>query len=176
MIYDLFQRFLTFVTRMFLNCNSQKPQPAQLVVKASGSCSPKLLSNPRLRTSDLFNIEFCWIRPRAHLVSSCISQWPHQMPLGAYETTRYLSPHTPLLHMPFWSTFLMKAHNVHHIPVEALTWSFHGNNSMFVKQCEKIFQLWVHSLKPWYHALASWSVWLPACRPMWWIEDWQCDG
>ena len=50
------QWFLTFVTRMFLNCSSQKPQPAQLVMKASGSCSPKLLSNPRLRTSDLANI------------------------------------------------------------------------------------------------------------------------
>ena len=47
------QWFLTFVTRMLLNCNSQKPQPAQLVVKASGSCSPKLLSNPKLRTSAL---------------------------------------------------------------------------------------------------------------------------
>ena len=53
--YGLDQWFLTFVTRMFLNCNSQKPQPAQLVVEASGSCSPKLLSNPRLRTSGLFN-------------------------------------------------------------------------------------------------------------------------
>ena len=50
------QWFLTFVTRMFLNCNSQKPQPAQLLVKASGSCSPKLLSNPRLRTSALENM------------------------------------------------------------------------------------------------------------------------
>ena len=49
----LCQWFLTFVILMFLNCNSQKPQPAQLVVKASGSCSPKLLSNPRLRTSVL---------------------------------------------------------------------------------------------------------------------------
>ena len=47
------QWFLTFVTRMLLNCNSQKPKSGQLVVKASGSCSPKLLSNPRLRTSAL---------------------------------------------------------------------------------------------------------------------------
>ena len=47
------QWFLTFVTQMLLNCSSQKPQSAQLVVKASGSCSPKLLSNPRLRTSVL---------------------------------------------------------------------------------------------------------------------------
>ena len=53
---SLQQWFLTFVTQMFLNCNSQKPQPAQLVVKTSGSCSPILLSNPRLRTSDLNNI------------------------------------------------------------------------------------------------------------------------
>ena len=49
------QWFLTFVTRMLLNCNSQKPQSRQLVVKASGSYSPKLLSNPRLRTSG-FNL------------------------------------------------------------------------------------------------------------------------
>ena len=49
----LTQWFLTFVTRMLLNCNSQKPQSGQLVVKASGSCTPKLLTNPRLRTSAL---------------------------------------------------------------------------------------------------------------------------
>ena len=51
------QWLLTFVIRMFLNYKSQKPQPAQLVVKASGSCSPKLLSNPRLRTSRLNECE-----------------------------------------------------------------------------------------------------------------------
>ena len=53
LLSTLYQWFLTFVTRMLLNCNSQKPQSGQLVVKASESCSPKLLSNPRLRTSAL---------------------------------------------------------------------------------------------------------------------------
>ena len=75
------QWFLTFVTGMFLNYNSQKPQPAQLVVKASGSCSPKLLSNPRLRTSGLDQVaaqQMCnssipwW---RAVEVDNALAEW-----------------------------------------------------------------------------------------------------
>ena len=57
--YPVDQWFLTFVTRMLLNCNSQKPQSGQLVAKASGSCSPKFLSNPRLRTSAVDHHDCC---------------------------------------------------------------------------------------------------------------------
>ena len=69
-VYPLHQWFLTFVTRMFLNYNSQKPQPAQLVVKASGSCSPKLLSNPRLRTSGLACCITASIQLKSHQLTS----------------------------------------------------------------------------------------------------------
>ena len=85
------QWFLTFVTQMLLNCNSQKPQSAQLVVKASGSCSPKLLSNPRLRTSgldcaqrlggkcigpfsDLVIIRYDYTLSYSHIHSSCVKK------------------------------------------------------------------------------------------------------
>ena len=33
--------------------------------------------------------------------ASFTSQWPHQMPLGAYETIRYLSPDNLPLHLAF---------------------------------------------------------------------------
>ena len=78
--FSLEQWFLTFVTRMFLNCNSQKPQPAQWVVKASGSCSPKLLSNPRLRTSDLEDLNGCHLKNSCHFVADMAHLFSSSLP------------------------------------------------------------------------------------------------
>ena len=37
--------------QMFLDFNSQKSWPAEVVVKASGSCSPRTSGGPRLETT-----------------------------------------------------------------------------------------------------------------------------
>ena len=78
---------------MLLNWNSQKPQSGQLVVKASGSCSPKLLSNPRLRTSGL-----------GHCGSLSKVTKHHQ------RENNYSGPHSELINTPptFEASFLLQ--------------------------------------------------------------------
>ena len=46
------QWFPTLGPQMFLDLNSQKPWPAQLMVKASGSFSPRTSGDPRLGTTN----------------------------------------------------------------------------------------------------------------------------
>ena len=47
------QKSPTLGIQMFLDFNSQKSWPAKVVVKASGSCSPRTLEGPRLGTTEL---------------------------------------------------------------------------------------------------------------------------
>ena len=50
---SLEQWFLTFGLQIFLDFNSQKSWPKEVVVKASGSCSPRPSGGPRLGTMAL---------------------------------------------------------------------------------------------------------------------------
>ena len=47
----------TLGLQMFLDFNSQKSWPAEVVVKASGSCSPRTSGDPRLETTVLEHSE-----------------------------------------------------------------------------------------------------------------------
>ena len=124
---------------MFLNCNSQKPQPAQLVVKASGSCSPKLLSNSRLRTSDLRDLvvylamltTFVLRRFRGHLYQSTHIDPGYNTVQTKKNLTSYLM--TPIVHIPsqlqglqFFclSTNINQLHNASGFPYQRLKHSF----------------------------------------------------
>ena len=47
----------TVALQMFLDFNSQKAWPAEVVLEASGSCSPRTSGGPRLGTTDIGNVE-----------------------------------------------------------------------------------------------------------------------
>ena len=49
------QRSPTLGLQMFLDFNSQKFWPAEVVVRASGSCSPRTSGGPRLGTTGIAN-------------------------------------------------------------------------------------------------------------------------
>ena len=50
----------TLGLQMSLDFNSQKSWPADVVVKASRSCSPRTSGGPRLRTTDLGYVLLAW--------------------------------------------------------------------------------------------------------------------
>ena len=52
-VITLGQWFQTLDDKMFLDYEPQKSSPIQIVMKASGNCSPRIFGDPKLGTADL---------------------------------------------------------------------------------------------------------------------------